>query len=237
MSRGRAPRSRAAASAAAPASSAERAGEAEADAAEEDAEAKTGADADAEATEGEAKAETPAPAPAAADSSEAPSWGVIAFFGVLGIVTSVIGGHAVGEFADILVKSLTARGYSEMVGAIVISVFACSGAYLMIATAHFKGMYDLALANVSGQVTQVPFVVLPISLIMIGAFGQLGMVPTYPDGVLPIDLETTSVMVFGFPTMLILWKSIQDDGRVNWLETASMVGLFALTIYLLAAHG
>ena len=227
----------AAASAAAPASSAERAGEAEADAAEEDAEAKTGADADAEATEGEAKAETPAPAPAAADSSEAPSWGVIAFFGVLGIVTSVIGGHAVGEFADILVKSLTARGYSEMVGAIVISVFACSGAYLMIATAHFKGMYDLALANVSGQVTQVPFVVLPISLIMIGAFGQLGMVPTYPDGVLPIDLETTSVMVFGFPTMLILWKSIQDDGRVNWLETASMVGLFALTIYLLAAHG
>ena len=163
--------------------------------------------------------------------------GYLILIGVLGIVTSVIGGHAVGEFADILVKSLTARGYSEMVGAIVISVFACSGAYLMIATAHFKGMYDLALANVSGQVTQVPFVVLPISLIMIGAFGQLGMVPTYPDGVLPIDLETTSVMVFGFPTMLILWKSIQDDGRVNWLETASMVGLFALTIYLLAAHG
>lgn len=200
------------------------------------------ASADGEASEG---AETPATAsrpatPAAgapALDSDPPSWGVIAFFGLLGIVTSVIGGHAVGEFADILVKSLTARGYSEMVGAIVISVFACSGAYLMIATAHFKGMYDLALANVSGQVTQVPFVVLPISLIMIGAFGQLGMVPTYPDGVLPIDLETTSVMVFGFPTMLILWKSIQDDGRVNWLETASMVGLFALTIYLLAAHG
>lgn len=232
----------AAASAAAPASSAESASEGSAADAKEDAEAKSDADAESkegEAKEGEAKAETttPAPAPAVVDSGEAPSWGVIAFYGVLGIVTSVIGGHAVGEFADILVKSLTARGYSEMVGAIVISVFACSGAYLMIATAHFKGMYDLALANVSGQVTQVPFVVLPISLIMIGAFGQLGMVPTYPDGVLPIDLETTSVMVFGFPTMLILWKSIQDDGRVNWLETASMVGLFALTIYLLAAHG
>ena len=37
--------------------------------------------------------------------------------------------------------------------------------------------------------------------------------------------------------MLIMWKSINDDGQVNWLETASMVGVFTLIIYFLAAHG
>ena len=37
--------------------------------------------------------------------------------------------------------------------------------------------------------------------------------------------------------MLILWKSIQDDGAINWLETAGMVALFVLIIYFLAAHG
>ena len=47
----------------------------------------------------------------------APSVSSIVGYGVLGIVTAVIGGHAVGEFADILVNSLTAAGYSEMLGA------------------------------------------------------------------------------------------------------------------------
>lgn len=167
-----------------------------------------------------------------------PSVLAIVGFGVLGVVASVIGGHSVGEFADTLVSGLRARGYSEMVGAIILSVFAAAGAFLMIATAHFKGMYDLALANVSGQVSQVPFVVLPISLILMGVFAQTGVIPRLPHGgVLAIDLETTSVILFGFPIFLILWKSINDDGKVNTLETASMIGVFALIIFLLAVHG
>jgi hypothetical protein len=32
-----------------------------------------------------------------------------------------------------------------------------------------------------------------------------------------------SVIRFGFPTLLILWKSIGDDGGVNQLETAIMI--------------
>ena len=58
----------------------------------------------------------------------APSVSSIVGYGVLGIVTAVIGGHAVGEFADILVNSLTAAGYSEMLGALILSVFATAGA-------------------------------------------------------------------------------------------------------------
>lgn len=167
-----------------------------------------------------------------------PSWGKIIVLGVVGIGTSLLGGHAVGDFADALVETLNEAGYPEMVGAILLSLFAGAGAYVMIITAHVKGMHDIALANVSGSITQVPFLVLPAVMILIAALSQLGVIPTPAHGgVLAIDLETTSVILLAFPPMLILWKSVQDDGKVNWVETAGMVAVFALTIYFLAQHG
>lgn len=175
---------------------------------------------------------------AKAHAEELPSWGRIAGFGALGLSTSVIGGHAVGDFADALVAGLTGAGYSEMIGAIVLSVFAGAGAYVMTLMAHLRKKYDIALANVSGAITQVPFVVLPAVMLLIAALSSLGVVPTLEHGaVLSIDLETTSVVLLAFPPMLILWKSVQDDGSVNWVETAGMVAVFALTIYFLAIHG
>ena len=162
----------------------------------------------------------------------------IAAFGALGLGTSVIGGHAVGDFAEILVLGLAEAGYSEMVGALVLSVFACAGGYIMIASAHVRGMYDLALANVSGAITQNAVLVMPLALIMLAAFAQLGVISTLPNGaVLPIDLETTSVVLLMFPPLLILWKAVKDDGRVSWVESAAMVAVFGLTLYFLAEHG
>jgi hypothetical protein len=190
----------------------------------------TSSDADASPAPGEATAEPK-------DPEVPPSIGAVVGYGALGVVTAVIGGHAVGDFADTLVGSLTAAGYSEMLGALILSVFATAGATAMIATAHAKGMYDIALANVSGSITQVPFVVLPMVLILIGVFAHTGVTPAPPELALPIDLETTSVVLLAFPPMLILWKAIQDDGYVNWVETASMLAIFGLTIYFLAAHG
>lgn len=159
-------------------------------------------------------------------------------FGALGLTTSVIGGHAVGDFADELVLRLAEAGYSEMVGALVLSIFACAGGYIMIASAHVRGMYDLALANVSGAITQNAVLVMPIALILLATFGLLGVIPLLPSGaILPIDLETTSVVLLMFPPLLILWKAVKDDGRVSWVETASMVAVFGLTLYFLAEHG
>jgi Ca2+/Na+ antiporter len=166
------------------------------------------------------------------------SKGQILLYGTIGILFSFLGGHAVGDFADTLVRTLTARHYSEMIGAIVVSFFAGVGSYLMTATAHAKGKYDLALSNVTGAITQMPFVILPATLILMAIFAQLGVIPMLKEGgVLAIDLETTSVVLFGFPTLLILWKSVADDGKVNQLETTVMVVMFALIIYLLAQHG
>ncbi len=167
------------------------------------------------------------------------SIGAIIAFSIAGLVASVIGGHSVGEFAGILVHKLEQAGYSEMFGAVILSVFASAGAFVMIGTAHIQKKYSIAMANASGAITQVPFLVLPIAMIMLAAFTQTGVIPAVNNGkgVIPIDIHTTSAIILGFPSMLILWKAVQDDGKVNWVETSTMVAIFLLVIYLLVAHG
>ena len=162
----------------------------------------------------------------------------IVVLGLIGIGGSFIGGHAVGDFADGVVKALAARHYPEMVGAIIVSFFSGVASYAMIASAHVKGKVSIALSNVSGAVTQMPFVVFPCTLIMMAVFAQTGLIPTLANGgVLPIDMETTSVLLMAFPTLLLLWKSITDDGKINKLETTVMCVLFGIIIYFLAKHG
>lgn len=178
------------------------------------------------------------PAHAAPADAPAQPLGPIVMYGAIGMAGSFLGGHAVGDFADALVEALSHRGYSEMVGAIIVSLFSGIASYLMIASAHFKKKTDLALSNVSGAVTQMPFVVLPLTLIMMATFANVGIIPRLPHGgVLAIDMETTSVLLLSFPTLLVLWKSISDDGMVSKLETAVMVSVFGLIIYFLVQHG
>lgn len=175
---------------------------------------------------------------AAAPAEAPPGWGSIAGYGGIGLVASVIGGHAVGDFADVLVEGLAARGYAEMVGALLLAIFASAGAFAMIITSHSRKMFDVALAAAAGQVSQVPFVVLPVAMMLLALLAATGVVPTAASGaVLPIDLETTSVVVLAFPPMLLLWKAIQDDGQVNILETAAMICVFGIVVFLLAVHG
>lgn len=165
-------------------------------------------------------------------------WKTIAFYGLLGALGALAGGHAVGDFAEILVGYLEEQGASEMIGAIVVSFLAGTASYIMVTSAHVKGKSELALSNVFGALLQVPFVILPSVLLFAAAFAGAGIIPMLPQGgVLPIDLETISVILFAFPTLLVLWKSISDDSMVNRLETAIMLGLFALVIYFLAVHG
>ena len=167
------------------------------------------------------------------------SVGVIAAFAGVGLIASIIGGHSVGEFAGILVEKLSAAGYSEMFGAVILSVFAAAGAFVMIGTAHAQKKYNIAMANASGAITQVPFLVLPAAMIILAVFTQTGVIPAVDahGGVIPIDMHTTTAILLGFPSMLVLWKAVQDDGKVNWLETMTMIAIFLLVIYLLVAHG
>lgn len=178
------------------------------------------------------------PPPSKKEAKAPASTAKIIVLGLVGIGGSFLGGHAVGDFADGIVKALAARHYPEMVGAIIVSFFSGVASYAMLASAHVKGKTSLALSNVSGAVTQMPFVVFPCTLIMMAVFAQTGLIPTLPSGgVLPIDMETTSVLIMAFPTLLLLWKSITDDGKINKLETTVMCVLFGIIIYFLAKHG
>lgn len=171
-------------------------------------------------------------------TSPSASWGMIAMYGGLGSLGALIGGHAVGSFADNMVRVLGAAGYPEMIGAIVVAFLAGVPAYILVTSAHLKGKSELALSNVFGAIVQVPFVILPAVLLFAVILAAFGVVPLLPEGgLLGIDLETVSVVLFAFPTLLVLWKSIGDDGVVNKLETTIMVTLFALVLYLLAMHG
>jgi Ca2+/Na+ antiporter len=120
----------------------------------------------------------------------------------------------------------------------VVSLFSGIASYLMIASAHVKGKTDIALSNVAGAVTQMPFVVFPCTIILMAVLAQAHVIPTLPHGgVLAIDFETTSVLLFAFPTLLVMRSAITDDGHVSRLETTVMIVLFALIIYFLAQHG
>jgi hypothetical protein len=63
-----------------------------------------------------------------------------------------------------------------------------------------------------------------------------GAVPTVGASSAPL-IVTTSVVVLAFPPMLLLWKAIQDDGQVNIVETAAMICVFGIVVFLLAVHG
>jgi hypothetical protein len=174
-------------------------------------------------------------APEKPDALPPPSVSRILAYGVGGSAASLVGGHAVGSFSDTLVQFLRGQGYSEMFGALLLSVFACSGAIAMIATAHSKKLYEVALANVSGWITQMTFLVMPIALVLLGLFAQFGVTePLAGGGALPIDSATTSVFLLAFPPLLLLWKAVQDDGKVSWVETATMLCVFGLSVYFLA---
>lgn len=166
------------------------------------------------------------------------SWRTTAFFGALGALGALVGGHAVGDFADNLVSYLRTQGVSEMVGAIVVAFLAGMASYILVTSAHVKGKTQLALSNVFGALVQVPFVIVPATLLFAAALAAGGVVPTLPEGgILSIDLETISVILFAFPTLLLMWKAISDDGKVNRLETTIMLAMFGLVLYFLAAHG
>lgn len=63
----------------------------------------------------------------------------------------------------------------------------------------------------------------------------VGIAPVLPvAGLVAIDFETVLVVLFAFPTLLVLRQSLGDDGAVNQLETTIML---ALVLYLPAAHG
>ncbi len=152
-------------------------------------------------------------------------------FFLLGIVGSVLGGESISSFAE---DALHAFRLSAVVTGLILAFFAGISEYVIVFKAHRRGDLGIALSNVFGGITQVMFLVVPYTFLMIGLFNLLTGDPRY---VVPIDFTTTSIMVLLFPLFFVLLQYIEEDHTLSNLDAASMTGIYLLLIYVLVFSG
>ncbi|MGW8370227.1 MAG: hypothetical protein ACWGPN_16305, partial [Gammaproteobacteria bacterium] len=90
--------------------------------------------------------------------------------------------------------------------------------------------------NAFGGITQVMFLVLPFTMLAIGAYqGVFGF--EHPE--LPLAFSHSAVLLFLllFPTFFVLLELIQEDHTLGTLDTAIMAAIFILIISILVAYG
>ncbi len=121
-----------------------------------------------------------------------------------------------------------------MVTGLILAFFAGISEYVIVYKAHRRGDLGVALSNVCGGITQVLFLVVPFTFLMIGLFSLLTGDPRY---VVPIDFTTTSIMVLLFPLFFVLLQYIEEDHTLSNLDAASMTGIYLLLIYVLVFTG
>lgn len=152
---------------------------------------------------------------------------------LLGIVASFIGGERVSAFAATAIGELSVN---PIAAAVLLAAFAGMSEYVILWRAHRKRQYRIALANAFGGITQVMFLVLPFTLIAIGAV-QLFTGAAHPE--LPLAFSQSSVLLFLllFPTFFVLLELIQEDHTLGALDTTIMGAIFILIMTILLAYG
>ena len=156
--------------------------------------------------------------------------GIVGLF-LLGILGSALGGESVSSFA---VDAIHTFQLPAVVTGLILAFFAGISEYVIVYKAHRRGDLGVALSNVFGGITQVMFLVVPFTLLMIGLFSLLTGDPRY---VIPIDFTTTSIVVLLFPLFFVLLQYIEEDHTLSNLDAASMTGIYLLLIYVLVFTG
>ena len=152
--------------------------------------------------------------------------GIIGLF-MLGILGSVLGGESVSGFAD---EALHTFKLPAVATSLVLAFFAGISEYVIVYKAHRRGELGIALSNVFGGITQVMFLVVPFTLLVIGLFNLITGDPRF---VVPINFTTTSIMVLLFPLFFVLLQYIEEDHTLSNLDAAAMTGIYLFLIYVL----
>lgn len=158
-----------------------------------------------------------------------PHIGAIFLLGVLG---AMIGGEQVSRFAEAAIGEL---GLNSLLTALILAGFAGMSEYVILWKAHRKKEYGIALANAFGGITQVMLLVVPFTLVGIGAYQAFGG----GHGELPIgfDISTTLLLIFLFPTFFVLLELIEEDHTFGLLDTTIMTSIIFILILLLVTYG
>lgn len=151
---------------------------------------------------------------------------IIVMFG-LGIVGSYFGGEAVGAFAD---TALNRIGLPTIPTAAALSFFGGFAEYIIVWKAHRRGELGIALSNTFEGITQVMLILVPYAMIVIAVFGFVTGSATYN---IPINTETTLLIVLLFPLCYVLLEYLKEDHTLNNLDAAAMTGIYVLLLYFL----
>jgi len=157
----------------------------------------------------------------------ATSWRSIGVMFALGIAGAYFGGEAIGGFADTALNKL---GLPTIPTAAFLAFFAGISEYIIVWKAHRRGELGIALSTVFGGMTQVMFLLLPFTMIVIGVLGLATGNPLY---MIPINLDTTLLMLLLFPLFYVLLEFLKDDHTLNNLDAAAMTGIYTLMLYFL----
>ena len=171
--------------------------------------------------------------PAHDEGHSAPSsWGGILGLLGLGVFGSFLGGEALSEMGDHIVAAFP--GLGRMTVALILALIAGIPTYVIVVNAHLKKQPLIALSNTFGGLTQNLFNVMAFCCLMIAVFNTTGVLD---HQTVPITIQTTLSVLFVYPTYTILRRAIEDDGKFNWIEIVSLVGLFSFLMFLLAMDG
>lgn len=154
-------------------------------------------------------------------------WASIARMFLLGAAGAYFGGEAIGGFADIALNEL---GLPAIATASGLAFFAGISEYIIVFKAHRRGELGIALSNVFGGMTQVLFLLVPFSMIVIAILGAVTGAPTYA---IPINTETILLMLLLFPLLYVLLQHIQEGQALSNLDAVAMTAVYALLLYFL----
>ena len=154
-------------------------------------------------------------------------WASIAVMFGLGAAGSYFGGEAIGGFAD---TALNGLGLPTIATASALAFFAGISEYIIVYKAHRRGELGIALSNVFGGMTQVLFLLLPFSLVVIAVLGISTGSPVYA---IPISSETIMLMLLLFPLLYVLLQHMQEGQALSNLDAVAMTAVYVLLLYFL----
>lgn len=153
-------------------------------------------------------------------------WPGILGFLALGIGGAIAGGDLVSEFADSAINTFHLPDVPTALG---LAFFGGLSEYLIVYKTHRRGELGIALANVYAGITQVMFLVVPFTLLVVGLFGIFGT----GHYAIPITFTTTMVILLLFPLMYVLLEYTRHDHTFSNLDAAAMTGIYILLLYVL----
>ncbi|MFA9459752.1 hypothetical protein [Thiohalorhabdus methylotrophus] len=156
---------------------------------------------------------------------------VIGWLLLVGVVGAFLGGERVAAFAEV---AMTDFRFNPLLTALILAGFAGMSEYVILWQAHRKGEYGIALANAFGGITQVMFLVLPLTLLAIAIYqGWVG----HPALPLDFGLSNTFLLLFLFPTFFVLLELLEEDHTLGLLDTTIMTAIVALLLLVLVTYG